>query len=156
MTPQRISSRQRGLGLIDALIALVILSFGMLAMTRFQARLLSQSTEAQNRLVATQQADELLSMALLDPTSSTGTSNGPCYTVPAAGVCPTPAAASAAAGWAANAVSRLPRGATAPTARATWDAGTSQLTVTLTWTGKVVQDGVAADDHQLSVTTDVR
>lgn len=152
----RSRSAVRGIGLIDALIALAILSFGLLAMTRFQARLLSQGSEAQIRLVASQQADELLGMAVLDP-SFNGVSNGPCYAVPVGTGCTKPAAQAAAASWAASAVEVLPGGAAGgATAAAVWNAASSQLTATLTWTGKVVQEGVPAEQHQMSVTTDVR
>ena len=71
----------RGIGLIDALIALAILSFGMLALTRFQGRMVSQTTEAQSRSTAMRLADELMSTALVDP------ANLACYTMPATGVC---------------------------------------------------------------------
>lgn len=148
---------QRGIGLLDALIALLILAFGMLAMTRFQARMLAQGSESQARLVATHQADELLGMAVLDPTTGAPpatTSNGPCYAVPTAAGCNKPAAAARAAEWAASAAEALPGGN--GTAGATWNAANNQLTVTLTWTGRSMQAGEAPDQHQLSMTTDVR
>jgi type IV pilus assembly protein PilV len=144
--------QQRGIGLIDALIALAILSFGLLALTRFQARLLAQGSDAQARLAATQRADELLGMAVLDA-SFNGASNGPCYAVPVAAGCTKAAAQAAAASWAASAVEGMPGAATAG---AVWNAATNQLTATISWTGKVVQEGVAAEQHQMSVTTDVR
>ena len=58
---------QRGMGMIDALIALAILAFGLLALTRFQGRMTSQSTDAMARQNANRLADELVSMAVLDP-----------------------------------------------------------------------------------------
>jgi type IV pilus assembly protein PilV len=145
--------RQRGVGLLDAMIALLILSFGLLGMTRFQARMLAQGSESQARLVATQQADELLGMAIIDPTTAT-ISNGPCYAVPTATGCTNPAASAQATAWAARAAAALPGGSGA--AGAVWNAANNQLTVTLTWTGKSMQAGEAPDQHQLSVTTDVR
>lgn len=148
---------RRGLGLLDALIALFILSFGMLAMTRFQSRVIAQGSESQARLIATQQADELLGMALIDPVTVTGsvtTSNGPCYAVPTAAGCIDTAAAARAAAWAVSAAQALPGGN--GTAGAVWNAANNQLTVTLTWTGRSMQAGEAPDNHQLSATTDVR
>ena len=46
-TPRRAA---RGFTLIDSLIAMAILAFGLLAMTRLQARALAQSTESQARM----------------------------------------------------------------------------------------------------------
>jgi Tfp pilus assembly protein PilV len=148
--------RQRGLGLIDGLVALAVLAFGMLAMTRFQSRMVSQTTEAQARLDATRHADELLNIALVDPiTGLTQTSNGPCYAVPVAAGCLKPGAQAAAVAWAAAAASAVRQGANVA-ATSVWDAANSRLTATVTWTGKAVQEGVAAETHQVSVTTDVR
>jgi type IV pilus assembly protein PilV len=130
----------RGVGLIDALIALAILAFGLLALTRFQGRMLAQTTEVQSRWLAMQLADELLSTALVDGP------NLACYSVPAAGVCNNATAKANTAAWAARAIDALPG---ASTALATV-AGTG-LTVTLTWTGKDSQD-----PRQLTVQTDVQ
>lgn len=140
--------RQRGLGLVEALIALAILSFGLLGLSRLQARMLTQGTEAQARLQASQIADELLDMALVDP------GNAACYTVPAAGNCGVPAAATAAAGWAASAVAALPGGATGATAGAT--LGNNQLAVRLTWRGKPSTQDANPPTRVLEVRTDVR
>ena len=54
----------RGIGLIDALIALAILSFGMLGMARFQSRIVMGASESQSRTVAAQFNDELINTAL--------------------------------------------------------------------------------------------
>jgi Tfp pilus assembly protein PilV len=134
----------RGVGLFDALVALAILSFGLLAITRFQSRMVAQSTDAQARLTATQYADELLNTALVDE------ANAACYTVPAAGACANPTAAAAAAAWAASAAAALPSGF-ASTALAG-----NRLTVTVRWAGKAGAntDGTS-DTHTVEVTTDV-
>lgn len=140
-------ARQRGVGLIDAMIAMAILSFGMLAMTRLQARLVAQGTESQNRTVAAQVGDELLNMAIVDP------DNAACYThSPVASTCPsTNPARARTADWATRAAAGLPGFVSASSVL---NAG--QLTVTLTWAGKAVQEGATPDDHQLVMTTDVR
>ncbi len=132
----------RGVGLLDGLIALAILAFGMLGMTRFQSRLVMQGTDAQTRIVATQLGDELLNLALVDP------GNGGCYTVPAAGACADAGARAFTAAWAVRAQAALPG---TVTVGSTLDAVTGQLTVLLTWTGKG-----SGDPHQMQAVTDVR
>ena len=137
---------QRGVTLLDSLVALLVLAFGMLAMTRFQARLMAQGTEAQNRLTATRMADELLNLALVD-------TNARCYTVPAAGACTAPAARSTAAAWAAAVKTALPSAAE-PTS--TLDEASGRLTVVIAWSGKAAHEGAAVDTHQVTRVTDVR
>jgi len=64
--PIRPARRPRGVGLLDAMIALAILAFGLLGMTRLQTNLVRQATDSQSRLTAVQLGDELLSTALVD------------------------------------------------------------------------------------------
>jgi type IV pilus assembly protein PilV len=130
----------RGIGLIDALIALAILSFGMLALTRFQGRMVSQTTEAQSRSTAMRLADELMSTALVDP------ANLACYTVPATGVCGSAVALASTAAWKARVLAALPG---SPTVTA--EVAGTRLTVTVGWTGKE-----SLDERQLTVVTDVQ
>jgi len=138
----RVRGRARGIGLIDALIALAILSFGLLALTRFQVRMLAQTTEAQSRSVATQLSDELLSTVLVD------SRNAACYTLPAVGVCGSAVATAATTAWAARVSTALPG---TVTTGSVLDAGTGRLTVAIGWTGKETQDA-----RRLEVVTDVR
>ena len=130
----------RGFGLIDALIAMAILSFGLLALTRFQTRLVSQASEAQERLTAVQRGDELLSMVVVDG------GNAPCYTLPAAGVCGSAVASARAASWAAAMATALPGTVTTGSVLAG-----NLLTLTINWTGKE-----SGDPRTLTATTDVR
>ena len=139
--PTQQLSLTRGMGLLDALIALAILAFGMLAMTRFQSRMVTQTSEAQSRLVAAQLGDELLSSALVD------VNNAACYTRPQAGACASSRAVTRTADWAARAASALPG---TVTTGAVLD-GTGRLTVAITWTGRESQDA-----RRLEATTDVR
>jgi Tfp pilus assembly protein PilV len=132
--------RQLGAGLFDALIAMAILAFGMLAMTRFQGRTVTQTTEVQSRAAAVQLSDELLSMALVD------TGNAACYTLPAAGACGNANARAGTDAWALRAAAALPGTVTS----ASTLAG-DQLTVVLTWTGKD-----SNEQRQLTAVTDVR
>lgn len=132
----------RGFGLFDALIAMAILAFGVLGMTRLQARMVAQGSETQARIAAARLADELLSSALVDPANAT------CYTLPAAGACLKAPASAAAAAWKVRSETELPG---SPTAGAVLDVATGRLTVTLTWTGKESQN-----PRTLTAVTDVR
>jgi type IV pilus assembly protein PilV len=132
----------RGVGVLDALIALVILSFGLLAMTRFQSRMVAQTTESQSRLVATQFGDELLSTVLVD------VRNAACYTLPQTGTCASATAKTNTQAWATRLAAALPPPVTSG---AVIDAATGRMTLAITWTGKASQD-----TRQLQVVTDVR
>lgn len=138
----RLLGTRRGIGLLDGLIALAILAFGLLAMTRFQGRLVAQATESQSRQSATHLASELLASALVD------TANAACYTLPQAGACGNAAAIGRTADWAARVAAALPGPVTSTS---TLDAGTGRLSVALTWRGKSNDDA-----RQLQVVTDVR
>ena len=130
-----------GFGLIDALIALAVLAFGLLALAQLQTRLVAQGTDAQHRMAAARFADELLNTLLVD------TANAPCYTLPAAGACGSATASTSAADWKARAVAALP----APAAAGSALAASGRFTVTLTWTGKE-----SAEVRSHEVTSDVR
>lgn len=132
----------RGVGLLDAMIAMAILAFGMLGMTRLQARMVSQGSETQSRMAAARLADELLSLALVDP------ANAACYTLPQTGACGKAEASVMAAAWKVRAEAELTG---TPTAGAVLDVANGRLTVTLTWTGKESQD-----PRTLVAITDVR
>ncbi|MDP1532582.1 MAG: pilus assembly protein PilV [Rubrivivax sp.] len=132
----------RGVGLLDAMIALAILAFGMLAMTRFQARTVAQTTEAQQRLVATQLGDELLSTVIVD------VGNAACYTLPQAGACASATAKTRTEAWATRVGTALP-GSVSTTS--TIDAASGRLTVVINWTGKA-----STDARRLEAVTDVR
>lgn len=130
----------RGVGLLESMVSLAILAFGLLSMLRFEAGLVAQSTEAQSRALAAQLGDELLNHALVDP------GNAACYTVPAAGTCNSAMAATFRDEWKAKAQSSLPGAVTV-----TSTLSGTQLQVALGWTGKATKD-----PRVLQVTTDVR
>jgi type IV pilus assembly protein PilV len=132
----------RGVGLFDAMIALVVLSLGLLAMTRFQGRMVAQATETQSRQVAAQLAAEHLSTVLVD------VGNAPCYTWPQAGVCASALASTGTAEWAARAAAALPPPVTTTSSL---EAATGRLTVAITWLGKD-----SGDTRTLQAVTDVR
>lgn len=134
--------RQRGVGLIDALIAIAILSFGMLGMTRLQGRMVTASTDAQLRTTAVQLADELLSTVLVD------VGNAACYTRPQTGTCGNTAAVTRTTDWSTRVAAALPG---TVTSGVVLNAGTGQMTVTIGWTARQGEDA-----RQLQVVTDVR
>ncbi len=133
---------RRGSGLLDGLIALAILAFGMLAMTRFQGRMVAQTTEAQSRQVATQFSSELLATVLVD------TANAACYTRPQTGTCTSSAAIVRTADWATRVAAALPG---TVTSTATLNPGTGRMTVVVSWTGKD-----SGEARRLETVTDVR
>jgi type IV pilus assembly protein PilV len=138
---------QAGLGLIDALVAMVILSFGILAIAGFQVRLLSQGSDAGTRMQSSAYADELLSYASVDQP------NKACYQIPAGQAnCAGPASAAAAAytaAWASRVASAVPGFLSA--SASLQDAG-QRLTVSIRWTSKADE----SDVRELEATTDVR
>ncbi|MBK9359797.1 MAG: pilus assembly protein PilV [Rubrivivax sp.] len=136
------SARQRGVSLIDALIAIAILSFGLIGMTRMQGRMVTSATDAQLRTTAVQLADELLNTVLVD------TANAACYTLPQAGVCNSPAATARTTDWANRVGAALPGTVTRAVAL---NAASGRMTVSIGWTAR---DN--ADPRLLNVVTDVR
>ncbi|MFY9510802.1 MAG: type IV pilus modification protein PilV [Rubrivivax sp.] len=139
--PRRRPPPQRGFTLIDALIALALLAFGLLGMTRLQTRALAQATEAQSRTTAAQLGDELISSVLVD------TANRNCYTLPASGACGSTVASALAANWKTRVQSGLKSGS----ATSTYDATTGRMRVVISWVGKG-----SGETRSLEATTDVR
>ena len=140
--PRQRRAALRGVSLIDALIAIAILSFGLIGMTRMQGRMVTSATDAQLRTTAVQFADELLNTVLVD------NANAACYTLPQAGVCNSAAATARTTDWSARVGAALPGTATRTV---TLDAATGRLTVSIGW---VARDN--ADPRLLSVVTDGR
>ena len=136
------SRAQRGVSLIDALIAIAILSFGLIGMTRMQGRMVSSATDAQLRTTAVQMADELLNTVLVD------VDNAACYTLPQSGVCGSVAASGRATDWASRVSSTMPGSVTKGVVL---DNATGRMTVSIGWTARD-----ASDPRLLSVVTDVR
>lgn len=133
---------QRGVSLIDALIAIVILSFGLIGLTRMQGRMVTAATDAQYRTMAVQLADELLSTALVD------SANRNCYTLPQTGACGSSAAVGRVTAWADRVTSSMPG---TVTKGVTLDTATGLMTVSIGWTARD-----ASDPRLLNVVTDVR
>lgn len=140
--PIRPPGRQRGVSLIDALIAIAILSFGLIGMTRMQGRMVTSATDAQLRTTAVGLADELLNTVLVDNT------NAACYTLPQVGACTSAAATARTTDWSGRVGAALPG---TVTRTITLDAVTGRMAVNIGWTARE-----GADPRLLSVVTDVR
>lgn len=136
--------------MLEAMIAMVVLVFGLLGMSRFQAKVVKAGTDGQVRLQALAMADQLANLAKIDVPA-----NAPCYTLPAEGACGSPTGQAAATAWRTRALAALPG---EPTATSTLDAGNFRLTIRLTWTGKLQQELGQDDDVSpaVEVVTDVR
>lgn len=132
---------QTGSSLVESMIAIVILSFGVLGLARFQVNMLAQSTDALSRLAATAQAEELLAMVRIDVL------NAHCYTVPADGACGSTFAALQAQAWSTTAAKSIP--GISSFAASMPDANTFQ--VALAWNSKAFKE-----TRSLQVSTDVR
>ncbi|MBZ8141184.1 pilus assembly protein PilV [Rubrivivax gelatinosus] len=131
--------RLGGFSLLDALVALAILSFGLLGLTRLQARSLSYGTEAGQRATAVQLGSELLSTAMIDST------NAACYTLPAKGACGSDSASDYAETFEERVGQTLPDGKV----EVTYTAATHRMTVVITWTGKGSrEDGAKTADDE--------
>lgn len=103
--------RQTGGALIEALLAMLILTIGVLGLVAMQANLLNHSSKARIRLQASLLANELASMAMADNT------NANCYVIPTSSQsgCGSPVAKSYTDTWIEEVNSALPNATTAAT-----------------------------------------
>lgn len=159
MTP----SAQRGFSLLEPLIAMAILSFGLLGLAQFQMNMMVQSADSRARLTAGVLAEELLSQAKLATMGESATSlpsqNAGCFaTTPPAGSCNFAAALGESGVYKAwETKTLLQMGALAGTDKSrvtvlsTLSTDKTQLTVTITWANKG-----SIETHTHTVTTDVR
>ena len=114
----------RGFSMLECLVSMSVLGFGLLELVSFEGKLIGQGTEAQHRMTATLLADELLNTMLVD------VDHAGCYTLPQAGDCSSEDARARATDWQRRAITALPGDAKA-TSRL--DAATGRMTVSLTW-----------------------
>ena len=113
----RARTDQRGAALLEALVAILLLMLGILALIGLQGRMVSASTEAQMRGEATYLADQLLGQMAVDEGNFAGyvTTSGSCSSAN----CTT---------WLANVANTLPSGT------ATVTVNGSVVTVQVNWT----------------------
>jgi type IV pilus assembly protein PilV len=153
MKPPPFASRrsrraQFGVGLIDGLIAIVILSFGLVGLSRMQGRMISAATDARFRTAAVALADEQLSTMLVD------NANAPCYTYPTEARCTSAAAKAATQAWANRVQAAFP-GDVSVTAVLDTGGSNCRMTVQIGWTSRL---GAASegDERLLTMDSDAR
>lgn len=133
-------SKQKGAGLVEPLIAIAILSVGILGIARFQLASMMQTTDAQSRMTAATLADELASLVRIDA------AHAACYTVPQQGACASQAAKDQATDWGTRVKAAVPGH---KSAQAAIDG--NEFVITVTWASKAFKE-----ERQLEVRTDVR
>jgi type IV pilus assembly protein PilV len=113
---------QRGAALLEALVAILLLMLGILALIGLQGRMVSASTEAQMRGEATYLADQLIGQMSVDQGNLANyvTTSGSC-------------SSANCTAWLANVTNTLPDGgATVTVTDITADS--AQVVVTVNWT----------------------
>jgi type IV pilus assembly protein PilV len=118
---RRVRTAQHGAALLEALVAILLLMLGILALIGLQGRMVSASTEAQMRGEATYLADQLIGQMSVDQgnLASYDNTDGSCGTYCTA--------------WVANVTNTLPDGgATVTVTDITADS--AQVGVTVNWT----------------------
>jgi type IV pilus assembly protein PilV len=117
-------NRQRGDSIIEGLIALAILSVGILGMIALQGTLVGVSADAQLRLEAAFYAEQLVGHAQADP------ANANCYALTTP--CTNTDARTAATTWLTDVQNRLP-GSTTAAPVVTFTPSSGQFSVVVQW-----------------------
>lgn len=151
--PRARRASQRGLSLLEAMIAVILLLVGMYALSKFQTKAIQAGSDAANRQVAAAYAEELASMAAIDTAA-----NAVCYTSPQGSTRPTGCASNPAwtqvVGWLLRLRNALP----SASAASVFDASTGQLKVRISWSGRLGEGpaSAAVETRVVEVVTDVR
>ena len=95
-------AKQAGVALIESLVSLVLLAFGVLGVLRMSATIVEANVQSRERIEATFFAEQLIGMALADP------ANAPCYAVNANLPCGSTTAAANVTAWASQVTGTLP------------------------------------------------
>ena len=117
--------RMQAYFLLEALVAMVIFAIGMLGIVNLYGKLQARSQDAQFRIIASNYANEAVSMIVADAT------NSGCYTTPTQGSCSSTMADNYIQGWVAEVQANLPGAATTPPV-ITID-GNNRISVTINW-----------------------
>ena len=139
-----------GSSLLEPLISICILSFGLLGLAHFQLNMFAQNADARMRFNATSLTEELLSQVRVDP------ANAGCYTdSPPAGSCSYQPALQTYSDWKAAAMTTMGSLAGSEKSKvsvaSSLDTATNALTVQLKWSTKG-----SIDLRVHTVVTDVR
>ncbi len=119
---------QRGFTLVDGLVALTVLLFGVVGLLRLQTTVIQHNMQSRYRVQAAYMAEELVALAQAD------SGHAGCYatTDGTAPTCPSPIAQAAVTDWIARIEAALP-GAAALHPTVTYDAATGDFAVTVAW-----------------------
>lgn len=136
--------RQGGIALLESLIALLIVSFGILGIIGLQASAIGFTTDARDRVEAAALAEELIARIWVDPRNITS------YTYAGSGTPP-----SGLAAWVTEVQSKLPNAITYPPriAVTTVDASANvyDLSIELRW----APPGAGGTVHNYQVVTTI-
>lgn len=132
---------QKGFVLLEPLIAIVALSFGVLALAQFQIKSVAQATDNRSRLAAVAQAEGLMTLVRLD------SANKGCYVLPTPTGCADVAAQAQAAAWLESVKKEVPGYISARTET----VGTTQFRVRVNWNSKAFKEA-----RQYEALTDLR
>lgn len=122
--PLRVRTAQHGAALLEALVAILLLMLGILALIGLQGRMVSASTEAQMRGEATYLADQLIGQMSVDQPNLASyiTTSGTC-------------SSANCTAWLANVADTLPAGtATVAVTGITTNPDSAQVNVQVNWT----------------------
>lgn len=126
-----LQNKKNGFVLLDALVSLLIFSFGIIGLSLFQGVLLSRDKDNDFRINATLLSENIIGMASAEPT------NAACYVLNSStsgGTCNSSASKATAVAWGTEVASRLPGGILPKIEYAPALYGTGGiLTVTLQW-----------------------
>lgn len=123
LRPRLVHTGQHGAALLEALVAILLLMLGILALIGLQGRMVSATTEAQMRGEAIYLADQLIGRMSVDQGNLSG------YIKTKTGTCTN----TYCSAWAANVTNTLPAGkATVTVTSITTDS--AQVGVTVNWT----------------------
>ena len=116
--------KQQGYVLLEALVGMLLLAFGMMGIIGLQARVIATNTQSQQRMQASLYASELVGMATADPL------NLGCYAVNASpsAACSSSKAQALASQWQDTVLSALPSGTVGTSV-----AADGTFSVTLQW-----------------------
>lgn len=117
-------THQHGDTIVEGLVALAILSIGLLGIIGVQGTLIGTSADAQLRMEASFYAEQLLGLAIADA------ANANCYAFTSP--CGNADASASATAWRAELQDRLP-GAASAAPTVTYDAANGQFAVVVQW-----------------------
>jgi type IV pilus assembly protein PilV len=120
-------SAQRGVAIVEALVSVLLLVFGILGLMKMAVTLMQENVQSRDRLQATFFAEQLIGMALADPT------NVGCYAVSSGAACGSTGAQTNATQWATQVKTLLPGATLVANKPVATSAADGTFTVTVKW-----------------------